>query len=351
MSARLSVVLCIVGALLVAFATYAYADKEQRSFTLKVGEQMSLPAEHVEKYSEGTKGVIDVRLPDDAQEFVIVGLRPGNSNLLFFMDDGSKVSYRFEVKAQSSAVPKRENIRLDFYFVEVSESGALQAGLAWPSSIGVDVGLELALDSSGLTAGSASLSGLPLPRLDVLHRNAWAKIARQASVIAANGEQANFDSGGEVNVAIQGSQAAELRQIPFGTKLRILPRYDRESGRLEVTVDAEVSSLGEGEVPSRTRSSVSTVVNVGMNEAIVLAGLSAKAAGKSRQGLPFLSQIPVLGTLFGSHGRREEKVQNVIFIVPSIVDVVSLNARSQIEDALSLYERFDGDVGSAVLLK
>ncbi len=330
--------------LLLAFlASSAHADSGAR-MKLKVGEQVSLSAEGVEKYSEGQKGIVDIRLPEDGKEFIIVGLRPGNTTLLLIKEGGIKSTYHIEVKALTNEVPAKENIRLDFYFVELKEGGRYQVGINWPGSIGAEVEMNVGFDAGGITAASASLSGLPLPRLDVLHNNDWARIARQASVISANGEEANFNSGGEVNIAIEGSLAAELRQIPFGTKVKVLPRYDKESGRLELRVEAEVSSLGEGRVPTRSSSNISTVVNVEMNQAIVLAGLYSQAEGKNRTGLPFLSQIPVIGALFGSHGARREKVQNVIFIVPSIVDVVDMKARDKIQDALDAYDNFSGDM-------
>lgn len=337
--------ICIVVPILflLLFVGHAYGESVEH-IQMRVGEQISIPAEGVEKYSEGQKGVVDIRLPEDGLEFIVVGVRPGTSTLLLIKAGGIKERYQFEVKALDTAVPARENIRLDFYFVELSESSQYQVGVAWPGSIGVEMSLELAIDATGVTAGAASLTGLPLPRLDALHRTDWARIARQASIITANGEQASYDSGGEVNIAIEGALVAELRQIAFGTKLNVLPRYDHESGRLEVRVQAEVSSLGEGRVPSRTRSSINTVVNVGMNQAIVLAGLYAKSTSKNKAGLPFLSQLPVIGTLFGSHGKRSERVQNVVFIVPSIVDVVDMDARAQIDDALRAYERFSGDM-------
>jgi pilus assembly protein CpaC len=322
----------------------AHADRSKR-ISIKVGEQISLSARGVEKYSEGQKGIVDIRLPEDAEEFIIVGVRPGTTTMLLIKEGGEKITYNFDVKALTNEVPAKENIRLDFYFVELKEGGQYQVGVSWPGSVGVDMELEVGLDAGGITAASASLSGLPLPRLDMLHSSDWAKISRQASVISANGEEAEFNSGGEVNIAIEGSLAAELRQIPFGTKVKVLPRYDRESGRLELRVEAEVSSLGEGRVPTRNKSNVSTVVNVEMNQAIVLAGLYSQAQAKNRSGLPFFSQLPVIGTLFGSHGARQEKVQNVVFIVPSIVDVVDMDARSRIQDALAAYDSFSGDIG------
>ncbi len=334
----------IVGVLLFlsCYSMHAFAGQETRR--ILVGEQISISAKGVEKYSEGKKGVVDIRLPDDGEEFIIVGLKPGVSTLLLIKEGGEKSTYTFEVKAAGSEIERREDIRLDFYFVELSEGGNYQVGVNWPGSLGVDASFEVGIDATGISSTSASISNIPLPRLDLLHRGDWARIARQASLITANGERAEFNSGGEVNIAVEGSQAAELRQIPFGTKVEVLPRFDKESGRLEVQIAADVSSLGEGRVPSRSRSTVSTVVNVEMNQAIVLAGLYAKSEAKNRGGLPFLSQLPVIGTLFGSHGSRREEVQNVIFIVPSIVDVVGMDARSQIRDALKAYEAYDGEM-------
>ncbi len=337
------IVLVAVLLFLSCYSLEAIADRTERR-SIKVGEQISLSANGVAKYSEGKKGVVDVRLPEDGEEFIVVGLKPGNSTLLLIKEDGEKVTFSFEVKAVTNEVERKENIRLDFYFVELSEGGEYRVGVNWPDSLGGEVELELGSDSAGGTSSSASISNIPLPRLDVLHRGDWARIARQASIITANGEEAEFNSGGEVNVAIEGSLAAELRQIPFGTKVAVLPRFDKESGRLEVRINADVSSLGEGRVPSRTRSTISTVVNVEMNQAIVLAGLHAKSESKNRTGLPFLSQLPVIGALFGSHGARREEVQSVIFIVPSIVDVVGMDARSQLRDALKAYDRYSGEM-------
>lgn len=351
MSIRQSLQL-VIGAIAVltialrAPAAHADSSKHMR---IKVGEQVSISAHGVEKYSEGQKGIIDIRLPEDAEEFIIVGLRPGTTTMLFIREDGEKITYHFDVKALINQVPAKENIRLDFYFVELKEGGRYQVGITWPGSVGADMELEVGVTSTGFSGASASLSGLPLPRLDVLHKNDWAKIARQASVISANGEEAEFNSGGEVNIAIEGSLAAEIRQIPFGTKVKVLPRYDKESGRLELQIEAEVSSLGEGRVPTRNKSNISTVVNVEMNQAIVLAGLYSQAEARNREGLPFLSQLPVIGALFGSHGARSERVQNVVFIVPSIVDVVDMRARSRIREALAAYDSFSGDMGDVYI--
>ena len=62
MSSRLSAAL--VATWIVAAAAAAFAeDVEDRRLHMFVGDQDTLPAEGVRSYSEGTPGIVDVRLP------------------------------------------------------------------------------------------------------------------------------------------------------------------------------------------------------------------------------------------------------------------------------------------------
>ncbi len=328
-------------------------DIERRPLQLMVGQQVSVPAKNVVKYSEGVQGVVDIRLPKDGQEFIVVGVNIGTSTLLLIYDDGKKVQYDITVKPVESKVPKKENIRLDFYFVELSDNDSFQLGIAWPPAVGTGT-LEASVNlrKPSLSTGFLQITGHALPRLDILQSAGWAKVSRQSAVISANGTQAKFNSGGELNFQVQGSLAAEIRQIQFGSNVQVLPRYDSESGRLEMTIEAEFSSLQEtGGLPARSVSNVATVVNVEMGQTVVLAGLNARSEGRSKKGIPFLSQIPVLGGLFGTHGARFENTQNVVFIVPSVVDLVGDPARKRIRDALEIYDDYDGGLEKPVFIK
>jgi pilus assembly protein CpaC len=119
-----------------------------------------------------------------------------------------------------------------------------------------------------------------------------------------------------------------------------------------MTIEAEFSSLsGSGPVPGRSVSNLSTVVNVEMGQTVVLAGINARAEGRTKDGIPFLSQIPVVGGLFGSHGARHDNTQNILFIVPSVVDLVGDPARKRIREALEIYDDFSGGLDKPVFVK
>jgi pilus assembly protein CpaC len=347
-------------ALLAPGLARAQAQPGRDEMTLAVGEQTTISANNVKTYSEGAPGVVDVRVPKDGSEFVIVALKPGRTSLLLLFQDGSKEQYRFRVisaRTAEGAVSRVENIRLDFYFVQLSDSYNHQIGVGWPANFGgggvFRANAAYDLVGNDVVSATAVVANQPLPRLDVLQSRGWVRISRQAALVTANGNEATFSSGGEVNLAVSGALTAEIRRIEFGSLIKVLPRYDQESGRIELTIGADVSDLtddrGSG-IPGRTVSRLETQVNLELGQGVMLAGLNAHGEASTRTGLPLLSAIPVLGYLFGSDGNREEETQNVLFIVPTVVDVVQADAQRRIAEALRVFEAYDGDLDGIELM-
>ena len=333
---------------------------------LGVGEQRLLPTENVESFSEGTKGVADIRITPDGKSFLLVGTSPGRTTLLLIFTDGHQTQYVIEVGggepeptlAESKnpyRVEARDNIRLDVYFVQVSDEYSHQLGLRWPSSIGANVAVQANVDLQlgQLTSATAVIGEQVLPRLDMAQATGWAKLLRKAAVITANGTEASFSGGGEINVPITGGLGGSLQKVSYGSQIKVLPRYDRETGRIEIALSADMSDLasdhGTG-VPGRSTSQLQAVVNLELSQALVLAGLDSQSERMSHSGLPWLSQIPILGGLFGTHAKAAEQMRNLIFIVPTVVDAVPSNAREHIRRALAAYADFDGDVEDTSLL-
>lgn len=331
------------------------AAKETVELTLAVGEQRVLSAENVRSYSEGTRGVVDVRLTRDTERFVLVGEKPGETTLLFLMRDGTQRHYTISVvdpdKPESSdpgRVQAVDNVRLDFYFVQLNKSYSHQIGIGWPAAAGGGtVSASFDLLAGQLQSATAVVADQALPRLDMAQAAGFAKVLKQAAVITANGSEASFSGGGEVNIPIQGSLVAEIRAIEFGSLVQVLPRYDRETGRIELSIHAEVADLvddnGTG-APGRLTSKLQTVVNLELGQSLVVAGLTSRRELRNQAGLPGLSQIPILGGLFGSNRRQNQESENVVFIVPTVVDAVSVEARERVREALEVYETYTGDL-------
>ena len=344
-------------ALLASSLAVSGASAQSSELVLEVNEQRVIPSTGVSSYSEGLPGVVDVRLTGDGSSFVIVGQRPGLTSLLLVMADGSQVLHRIRVIDPSAhaerdeattapiRVDARDNVRLDFYFVQLSRNDRERIGMSWPASFGAGT-VSASYDITGRAfEASAAVTDQALPHLDFARAQGWAKLLREAAVITANGEQATFSGGGEVNFPVESALSVGVRQIAFGSSVRVQPRYDRESGRIELTIHAEVSDLasdhGSG-IPGRVTATIDSVVNLELGQSLVLAGLTAQSQASSQNGLPGLSQIPLLGVLFGSTEERSEHSENLIFIVPSVVDAVSLDARERVREALALFRDYEG---------
>lgn len=356
---RLSIALiALIGASSLAKAEL---DEEQR-VVLRVGEQRSLSARSVRSYSEGAPGVVDIRVTRDQSRFVLVGRRVGIGSLLLIRHDGSQLQYTIEVIPADAAkgFGGRENIRLDLYFVLIQDRYSHQIGLNWPGSVG-----------STLTPSEATLAvtggrGLPtqssfqilsstfLPSLDVAQAKGWAKLYRQAAIVTANGTEAVFTSGGEFNVEVQNNLTVNVQAIPFGTRITVLPRYDSRTGRIELEITADVSDLdqerGSRGIPGRSTTHVETLVNLDLGQSISLAGIRARTERRSKSGFPGLATIPLVGALFGSHGREAQQDQSYMLVVPSVVEPVSLDQRNRIDEAIRAFNSFHGGVEAHELL-
>ena len=327
------------------------------SFHLEVGEQQTLPAGGVKSYSEGTPGIIDVRLTGDASRFVVVGRNQGSTTLLFIMVDGTEKLYNFQVgnplepaaEAQTNnlSVQPQANIRLDMYFVQVDRKRSLDLGMTVPTSLGffnVDYAYNLA--SGVVSANSAVVGTQFFPTLEAAQSRGWAKLSRHVALITTNGQGASFNSGGEFNAPTAGGLGTNsILSVKFGSRLNVTPRYDKDTGRIELSVSAEVSDLAATgtEVPGRSVSTVQTVSNLALGESLAIAGLNASTSSRTRAGLPWLSQIPILGLLFGKQTDTFNDTENLVFIAPSVVDPLKpARAREFLSSALHEFDTFTG---------
>jgi len=333
-----------------------------RPIVLRVGEQKSLPARGIKSYSEGAPGFADIRITRDQSRFVIVGKEEGTTSLLLIKNDGSQLQYTIRVIPADAkkGLGGRENIRLDLYFVLIQDRYGHQIGLNWPGNIGSTIGpseAAIAITGGSGQATQSAFQILPqtfLPSFDLAQAKGWAKLYRQATLVTANGAEAVFTSGGEFNVQVQNNLTVNVQAIEFGTKVSVLPQYDSKTGRIELEIVADVSDLdaekGARGIPGRITSHLETLVNLELGQSVSLAGIRARTERRRKNGIPGLALVPFIGALFGTHSRETEDDQSYMFVVPSVVEPVSLSQRDRVEEALRVYESFRGGVDDQHLM-
>lgn len=251
------------------------------------------------------------------------------------------------------AADSKINIRLDFFFVQYNRNKFYQVGLSWPANIGGASVIEstFAYDflAGAMQTAQASVVNQPLPSLDLAARNGWAKVLKHATVITANGSEAEFSSGGAQNFSVAAGLTGTIQRINFGTTVKVLPRFDPQSREVQVTVGAEVADLipplsSATNLPGQNLSKLSTAAALKLGQSVVLSGIHTDSQRRTTAGIPGLSSIPVLGLLFGSLGVEREEVEGAVFIVPSVIENISERASELIDRTFGQYEAFDGDM-------
>jgi general secretion pathway protein D len=109
-----------------------------------------------------------------------------------------------------------------------------------------------------------------------------------------------------------------------GISLQVIPRISA-SGSVTLDLVDEVSSpgadvtIGSQTAPTFTVTSVSTTLTVKDGETVAIAGLIRDGENFSRSGVPFLSQIPLLGSLFGQTTKNSHRNELIIMITPHVI--------------------------------
>lgn len=111
------------------------------------------------------------------------------------------------------------------------------------------------------------------------------------------------------------------REIVSGLVLDI-SGWASGDGMITMDVSASVSKQGVNtnsvNPPATTEKVVSTQVRSRSGEPVVLSGLSQRNEEEAAQGVPFLSQIPLLGNLFKEGERSETHTEMIIYLVPHL---------------------------------
>lgn len=381
---------------------------EDKALGLGVGESKTIPALDVKQYSEGTAGVAEIKLTPDGKKFIVSGQKAGTTSLLLIKNDGGQLNWTIKVYSQApdeveselsqllvgytgirvrkigsrlfieggvqteadldrirqiadlypgqveslvtvgtGAVDRNLNVRVDFFFVQYNKNSSYGVGVSWPATIGGPaIQSTLGYDFvAKVTTAQAAIVNQPLPGLDIAAANGWAKVLKQSAVITTNGNEATFESGGEVNVPIISGISAKLERIAFGTNITVQPRFDPRSGNIEVKLSADVSDLTPSlgtQLPGRQTAKLSTLVFLKLGESLVLSGIKTSQQRHQIRGLPGLSQIPVLGVLFGSHSDQEDEIEGAVFIIPSVVESVPKATYDMVKEAMAQYEQYSG---------
>jgi pilus assembly protein CpaC len=175
----------------------------------------------------------------------------------------------------------------------------------------------------------------------------------EPNLTAISGESATFIAGGEfpipTGVTCQTTAAGSVGQCApsiafkkFGISLNFTPVVLTE-GRISLRVMTEVSEVSTDNsinitgisVPSIKTRRAETTLEIPSGGAMAMAGLIQEQTKQAINGLPGLSQLPVLGTLFRSRDYVNNQTELMVLVTPFIVRAVAQKDLSRPDDGFA----------------
>jgi len=239
---------------------------------------------------------------------------------------------------------------IDAVISEVTLNNTLNYGIQWyfqhrENSAGFSQGAPV-FTPPGTTPTAPSGAPVPLqifPGFSYLYQGADATVTLNAlravtdvhilsdpKLMVLNNHTATIEVGDQVPIstgtassALGGGVVSSIQYQQTGVILKVTPRVN-DNGLVLLDIDQEVSDVSNTtssslDSPTIQERKIVTSVAVQDGETISLGGLIKNSVTKSRNRLPLLGDIPVLGQLFGSTGNIIDRTELVVFLTPHVV--------------------------------
>lgn len=225
-----------------------------------------------------------------------------------------------------------KDIGLEYAKVE-TPVGEAQKGFVF-TSVGITSGDNIgdarlpSPTAAGLTFGIFDGEDLGIPFIvnAALSRND-ANVLSVPSILVANNQSATVTSEDEIpyqtSNAVQGAVASDVEYTTAGITLSISPSISAEN-YLRLSIELTVSSFrGEAQAglpPPKATRTIRTNVNLPDGATMWLGGIIRDDETNGETGIPYLSDIPLIGGLFGSRSNSNIKTTLFFFCTPRILD-------------------------------
>ncbi|KAB8046392.1 type II and III secretion system protein family protein [Janthinobacterium rivuli] len=212
--------------------------------------------------------------------------------------------------------------------------------------------LRLASGSWATTLLSNFLSGTANGLLDVRKSNGrqqltieaqkqdgLVRILAEPTVMAISGQEGSFLAGGKIFIPVgQDNNKITLEEREYGVGLRFTPTV-LSGGRINLKVAPEVSELsregvgisaagvsGRSILPVITTRRASTTVQLYDGQSYAIGGLIKNNQVSNITGVPWLSEVPILGALFRSTDFQHDRTELLFVITAHLVKPLPADA-------------------------
>jgi len=221
-------------------------------------------------------------------------------------------------------------------------------GIEWGAISDNFTGLGIPMSNTGFNVGGSMIDAY----LNAMEQSGVMKTLAEPTLTAVSGEQATFRVGGEFNLVTgqdvddeTGTITYDIEKLEYGIGLEFKPVV-LSPGRISLKVRTSVSEpTSEASVPlsagvrraganmlSIRKRLADTTVELPSGGSMMIAGLVRDDVRQNVNGLPGLSKLPVLGTLFRSRDFVRNETELVIIVTPYLARPVARAALAKPDD-------------------
>jgi general secretion pathway protein D len=224
---------------------------------------------------------------------------------------------------------------------EVSLKNELRYGVEWFLRSG-DFSTTLTTAANGLVSGafqgfSALLTGSDgTVVLKALESVTDVDVVSSPHLLVLDNQTARIQVGDQVPITVQQATSVANPDAPIvnsiemrdtGVILSVTPRVNA-SGLVIMELQQEVSNVARSEAqttsseqssPTISQRQISSTVAVQSGETIVLGGLIQDNRDRSVSGLPLLARLPIIGALFGTRSRSNDRTELLVLLTPRVI--------------------------------
>jgi len=232
-------------------------------------------------------------------------------------------------------------VLIEASIVEVSLTGNLQYGVEWFLQNSLSGGREgqalLNLQQSGgigprqpgFSYTILNRAGVIRATLNALADNSLLRVLSNPSVLVQDNHNATIQIGRQqpvktaTTVATNNLVTESISYKDTGVMLSVTPSVNA-GGLVTMDILQQVTDVGEIDAATGQRNfltrQIQSRVAVRSGETVVLGGLIRDNETNGSSGLPGLSQIPVLGALFGTQSQQRDRTELLVLLTPRALE-------------------------------
>ncbi len=278
---------------------------------------------------------------------------------LSIRDTPERVSAAARLIAAIDKAPPEVVIDVELLEVDRQRLRAYGLQFASPGAVGIDGALAvnetggLSIDDLGsLTAADVFVANLPGLFYRLLKRDQHTHTLANPHIRTSAGKTAEAQFGDEVPVPVTtftpfaagGLQQQPVTSFNFrdvGVNIEITPHIHHDDDvSLDLLIEVvSISGVGYGNLPTFGKRSISTTIRLRNGETNILAGLIRDDEREVLEGIPGLSDLPIIGRLFARNRLETQETDIIVTLTPRILRVLELE-----ETDLRAF-RVDGESG------